>query len=310
MVCEIVGRGGRVNVLITGGTGLLGQALLSTLGAGHHITLLHRRDYKQNDNGIDEVVLDILDRESLADLFLTRSFDAVIHAAGIASVDYAEQHEEEAWRSNVLGTQNVLDEALKKDLHFTFVSSNAVFDGQHAPYRENDQMNPVNRYGRMKVECETLIKRRCPEAAIVRPILMYGWQPPQTRTNPVTWLLHRLTRSEPTYLVSDVYENPLWSCHCAQAIWRVIELAKAGIFHIAGGDVVNRYELAKAVAAVFGLDAALLHPVDSTFFPNIAPRPRNTSFLTERMQDELGMVPLSLVDGLSRMRSLCPPGIP
>jgi len=105
----------------------------------------------------------------------------------------------------------------------------------------------------------------CPEALIVRPILMYGWHAPEARVNPVTWLLDRLVKERPTHLVADVYENPLWLHQCAEAIWRMLQLGKAGIFHLAGKDVVNRYEFATYVARVFDLDASLLHPVDNSF---------------------------------------------
>lgn len=293
-----------MKVLITGGTGLLGQALVASAPGGERICVLHRRDYRLPANGVEEIVLDVLDPIRLAELFSTHHFDVVVHAAGMASVDEVERHPEEAWRSNVLGTQHIAELVRKKDIRLVYISSNAVFDGCHAPYREEDLTNPVNRYGRIKVECENLVRRSCPEAAILRPILMYGWHLPEGRSNPATWLIDRLTRGEPTSLVTDVYENPLWSFHCGEMIWRLIRLKKSGIFHAAGRDVVNRYELARLVAKVFGLDASLLHPVDSSFFPSIAPRPRNTSFLTERMEAELGIASLPLREGLERMRFL------
>lgn len=293
-----------MNLLITGGTGLLGQAIVATAGADARLCVLHRRNYAACSNGVEEVVLDVLDQSRLADLFATHRFDAVVHAAGMASVDEVERRPEEAWRSNVVGTQHIVDLVRKADCRLVYISSNAVFDGRHAPYRETDDTNPVNAYGRIKVECETLVRRACPEAAIVRPILMYGWHRPEGRANPATWLIDRLTRGEPTHLVTDVYENPLWSLHCGEVIWRVIRLGKGGLFHVAGRDVVNRYELGRLVAEVFGLDASLLHPVDSSFFPSIAPRPKNTSFVTERMADELGIASLPLQEGLRRMRAL------
>jgi dTDP-4-dehydrorhamnose reductase len=299
-----------MKILLTGGTGLLGQALIATAGAEHRISVLHLRDYPVPVNGVEMVVLNILERERLEEFFAAHDFDVVVHAAGIASVDYVERHFEEAWESNVVGTQNVVDLVCKRGMRIVYVSSNAVFDGANAPYREEDRTNPVNRYGQIKVECERIVRRMCQEAIVVRPILMYGWHLAQGRTNPVTWLIERLQRGESTHIVTDVYENPIWSHHCAQAIWRAIQLGKAGTFHVGGKDVVNRYDFAKLVAEVFGLDASLLHPVDSRFFPAIAPRPKNTSFVTERMQSELGMEPLSLRQGLERMRSLPHPSHP
>jgi dTDP-4-dehydrorhamnose reductase len=295
-----------MKILITGGTGLLGQALVATSGGEHQLCVLHRRSFPVGGVGVEPVVLDILDHEALASLFESCAFDAVIHMAGMANVDEVERRSEDAWRSNVLGTQYVAEIARKKDIRLVYVSSNAVFDGEAAPYAETAPTNPINRYGKIKVECETLVARMCPDAVIVRPILMYGWHAPEGRANPVTWLLARLGAGESTHLVTDVHENPLWSHHCAEAIWRILRLGKNGTFHIAGKDVMNRYEFGRLIAQVFGLDGSLLHPVQSSFFPAIAPRPRNTSFLTRRMQDELGMEPLSVREGLERMLASSP----
>lgn len=296
-----------MRILITGGTGLVGRALLATADPGDELWLVHLRDYPVQGDAGKTLVTDVRDHAQLSELFDRHRFDVVIHAAGFASVDYVERHFQEGWESNVIGTQNVVDLTKKYDIPLVYLSSNAVFDGTRAPYREDDAMHPVNRYGAIKAECEQTVRRLYPEAAIVRPILMYGWHAPETRTNPVTWIINRLQRKEATHLVTDVYENPLWSAHCGEAIWRILRLGKAGVFHIAGRDTVNRFEFAKLVADVFQLDASFLHPVTSDYFPQIAPRPRNTSFLTQRMQDELGMAPLSLLDGLQRMRSASPP---
>lgn len=302
-----------MKILITGGTGLLGEALIATAGEQRRLTVAHVRDYEVRRAGVDYFLTDVRDFWKFADLFAEHHFDVVIHAAGIANVDYVERHFDEGWRSNVIGTQNIVDLARKTNVRLVYISSNAVFDGKSAPYKEDDPTNPINKYGQIKVECEGIVRQQCPEALIVRPILMYGWQRPEARPNPVTWMIERLQRGETSCLVTDVYENPLWSYQCAEAIWRAIELEKTGIFHIAGKDIVNRYEFARMIAREFNLDASLIYPVDSSFFPTIAPRPRNTSFLTERMQAELGMAPLSLAEGLRRMRAearTAPPAFP
>lgn len=281
--------------------------MLATARQEDRLTILHRRDYSLPSNRVEQCVLDILDRKRLADFFATHDFDVVIHAAGIANVDYVERHVEETRRSNLTGTQHIVELVRQHGVRLVYVSSNAVFDGQHAPYREGDSIGPVNAYGRIKVECERLVTRRCPDAVIVRPIFMYGWHAPEVRNNQATWIIERLKNCEPIHLVTDVYENPLWSHHGAEAIWRMIQLDKTGTFHVAGSDIVNRYEFAKQVALAFDLDTSLLRPVDSSFFSGMAPRPRNTSFLTVRMQEELGMEPLPLYDGLERMRALAEP---
>jgi dTDP-4-dehydrorhamnose reductase len=133
---------------------------------------------------------------------------------------------------------------------------------------------------------------------------MYGWPFSHGRPNPATWIIERLQSGERVNVVTDVQENPLWFYQCAEAIWRTIDWKIAGTIHVAGRDMVNRYEFARLVAQVFGLDETLIHAVDSSYFPALAARPANTSFVTERMEQELELKPLSLEEGLGRMRSL------
>ena len=57
------------------------------------------------------------------------------------------------------------------------------------------------------------------------------------------------------------------------------------------------------MAQTFGLDSALIKRVSSKAFPGIAPRPRNTTFNTSRMENELGVKPLTLREGLAAMKS-------
>ncbi len=290
-----------MKVLITGGTGLLGKALAETCPHGSSILSIHLRSPRVVNSKTNELLADVRDRDEIAMLFASQLFDVVIHAAGISNVDYAERHYDEAVASNVIGTANVVELCSEFNKHLIYVSTNAVFDGTKAPYRETDPMCPINAYGRIKAQCEELVRKGSRSYSIVRPILMYGWNYPAARKNPVTWLLDKLKAGEPVSIVTDVYENPLFYLQAGEALWKLIARRDLDMVHLAGGTIINRYELALAVAHQFGLDANLIKSVDSSVFSNLAPRPRNTSFVTEWMEKELGVVPLSLTDGLRTM---------
>jgi dTDP-4-dehydrorhamnose reductase len=285
-------------VLITGGTGLLGQGLLETVPPGWSIVSVHLRAY---DPGAPHGRLDVRDRAALQQLFEAHRFDAVVHAAGIASVDISEQHVNESTESNLGGTRNLVELCAATGTRMVYVSTNAVFDGESAPYGEADRVNPINAYGRIKLACERVVQEALVHAAVVRPILMYGWPHAMGRPNPVTWVVDSLTRGERINVVDDVYENPLHNIQAASAVWRILEREVTGIIHLAGGEPVNRYQLALAVARAFELDASPIRPVPSSFFPHIAPRPRNTTLRTTRMERELGMSPSRLEEGLGSM---------
>lgn len=290
-------------ILITGGTGLMGKGLEETAPAAYKILSVHQRDYAVEDSRVQHLVLDIRNQRKVDALFARRRFDAVIHAAGIASVDYVEKHYGESFESNLLGTLNITAACRRLDIPLIYISTNAVFDGTKAPYRESDPFNPVNKYGHIKVECEKLVRETLERFTIVRPILMYGWNHGVCRPNPATWIFEKLLRGETVHLVDDVYENPLYNLQCGQALWEIVKRRIGGVFHFAGGEVVNRYEFALKLAEVFGLDKSLLVPVKSSFFPSIAPRPKDTTFDTRRMEKELSIKPLTVEEGLRSMKA-------
>lgn len=88
-------------------TGLQG-AQLRTVGHG----LLHTRDV---------VLADIRDTEALEKIFVERRPDVVFHAAALKHLPMLEQYPDEAWKTNVLGTLNVLRAAQAADVA-TFVN--------------------------------------------------------------------------------------------------------------------------------------------------------------------------------------------
>lgn len=293
----------RKTILVTGGTGLLGKGLDETAPAGLDIVSVHLRDYEVRDGRTKHLVLDIRDKKAVDALFAKRKFDAVIHAAGIASVDYVEKHYAESLESNIVGTLNVTSACRRSDTHLIYVSTNAVFDGTDAPYDETAPVNPVNKYGRIKVECERLVQETLARWTIVRPILMYGWNHVVSRPNPATWIYDKLLRGETVAMVDDVTENPLYNLQCGEALWSLVKKRPGGIIHLAGKDAVNRYQFALAVAKAFGLDASLVKRVKSSHFPDIAPRPKNTTLSVKRMEKELGVPAVTLAQGLASMRA-------
>lgn len=293
----------RPSILITGGTGLLGKGLEETAPAGVGITSVHLRPYKVPGKRARHLSVDLRDKRAVERLFDKTAFDAVIHAAGIASVDYVETNYAESLESNIVSTLNVTAACRTRGIHLVYVSTNAVFDGTKAPYRETDEAHPVNKYGRLKLECERLVQETLDKWTIVRPILMYGWNRAMTRPNPATWVYEKLRRGESVELVDDVRENPLYNRQCGRALWAALAKRPSGVFHLAGRDVVNRWQFGLAVAQAFGLDAALVKRVTSARFPSIAKRPPDTTFDVRRMEKELGVKAMSLAEGLADMRA-------
>ena len=290
-------------IFVTGGTGLLGSTLVRTAPKEFELTASYNKNTMIMERGRASFVqIDITDKATVFDVFDEAKPEVLIHTAAIANVDYCETHKEEVRHVNVAGTANLLDACDERGTKMIFTSTNAVFDGEHAPYSEEDEPNPVNYYGKTKLEAETLVRKRGTQHVVARLMTMYGWNNPSERQNHVTWLLSKLTKGETAHVVDDIYNNHLFADNCADAIWAIVKLDKEGIYHIAGKDCISTYESALKAADVFKLDKTLIKPVKIDFFKFPAPRPKNTCYVTKKMEKELGVKPLGIKEGLLYMK--------
>ena len=296
-----------MKILITGGTGLLGTALLqSGRSSNFEITATYCRSQCPVLSSITFARLDVSDSDNVMRLFDQVQPEVVIHAASIGSVDYAEQHRDETWAVNVDGTRNIAEACRRYGARLVFISSNAVFDGERPFYSEEDAVCPINYYGELKVEGERVVQTLVEDPAIVRPILMYGWPNVGQRGNMVTFWLEKFEQGELVHAVNDVWSKPLQVENCAMVCWEVILQGGKGIYHVAGADHVSLYEYAIHVANSFGADPDLVKSVSSSFFPQLVTRPIDTSFMTDKMESVLGVQPIGLIEGLNRMKAQRP----
>jgi len=296
-----------MNILITGGTGLLGMALQKAAPKGNNVFSIYRtRESLLIPLVFPSKPADVTEKTEMQRVFEWSQPDVVIHTAAIGSVDFAEKNREQAYSVNVGGVKMICDLCRQFDARLIHISSNAVFDGKSPLYAEDSTTNPVNYYGELKLEGEKLIELSGLDYAVVRPILFYGWPYPGRRDNLVTWCIKSLEAGKSIKVVNDVLSKPLFVGSCAEVVWAIVMKMKSGIYHVAGKDHITLYELAVRTADVFDLDPELISPVSSDHFKNIAPRPEDTSFDTSKMEQDLGITPIGAEEGLQMMKATRP----
>ena len=284
-------------ILITGGSGLLGKALTETSPSEYSISATYfpeEPDVIPSGKGFFK--LDITNKNAVLGSISRIKPDVIIHTAAIGDVDFCEKNKNISWVTNVEGTKNIIEAAKECNSKIIYISSNAVFNGDDPPYKEEDEVNPLSYYGETKVVCERLIRNSGLDNAIVRAILMYGWHNSMERQNILTWVLDS---EVPLKIVNDTYSNPLLALNCADAIWAIIRKEKTGVFHIAGADCISIYDFALKIAEVFHLDKSMLTPVPDSYFKEMISRPHNTCFCTDKMERELEIKAMGIEEGLS-----------
>lgn len=199
--------------LITGYPGILGKELVRIFPDALHPT--HKE-------------LELADENEVLALFEKHNIDTIIHAAALTGIRPCEYKKDIAWKSNVKGTENLVNACLKYnlDIYFVYVSTACVFDGHRGMYNENDIPYPENFYALTKLLGEFAIKK-LNNTLIIRTnfVAKEPWKFPKA--------------------FSDRFGTYLYSQDVAQGIKEVVDNKLQGIVHIVGDKKMSMYELAK-----------------------------------------------------------------
>ncbi len=288
---------GKKRILITGGTGLLGKALISTAPENAEIAITHMHDIASNLPG--SIQSRKLNLENIDDLVrMVKDFkpDVLFHTAGVGSVDEAEKNQSYAKQINLDVLTPMVECLNGLNSTIVFISSNAVYDGDAPPYNEESEKRAVNYYGQLKILSEKYVSDHAKQYIIIRPILIYGWPEEGRRDNPFSWIVKKLGNNEPMKLVNDTVTMPLLDRDCANVCWKSLSFLGQS-FNIAGSEQTTFYDFGKVIAEEFGFDSELLSPVGSDAFPTIAKRPKDTSFDISKVRKLLGINPVGIREG-------------
>lgn len=287
-----------MRVLVTGGTGLLGARLAADLPAGVelHRTWHRTRPEEGADPGAADVGewhrVDLTDRDTTTALVLGLRPDVVVHTA------YALADGEHAI---VAASAHVADAAATAGAGLVHLSSDVVFDGEHAPYDEDHSLLPISPYGRHKAEAEGRVAAACPGAALARTTLITWADPLDPRS---AWVADTLRAGDPLTLFTDELRCPVRLDDLAAQVWELVALDagdRAGPWHLVGSEVLSRYDLGVLIARHVGLDPAGITAARSK--DQDQPRPRDLHLTTARADAALATPARSI-------RTLFPPAPP
>jgi len=202
-----------LKILLTGGNGALGQEIQKVI---------------PNCIAPGKNELDIRDKQNVLDFVKLHQIDIIIHAAALTSIRNCEEDNESAWKTNVIGTQNLIDSlsANNVDGYFVYISTACVFKGDEQMYSEKSIPNPANFYALTKLIGETSVQ------SLQNHIII--------RTNFVTkkkWPYEKA--------FTDRYGTYLFADDVAVGIKEIFESKQKGIIHLVGDKVYSMYDLAK-----------------------------------------------------------------
>lgn len=227
-----------MNILVTGGTGVVGTAAIPALiRAGHKVRLLSRhagRDVASFPEAVEPFEADIAHRAELERA--VDGCDAVLHIAGIVEENPPETTFQ---RVNVEGTHNVVAAASAMGQPLVlFVSSLGAERGNSA-------------YHRSKRSAEEVVRGYGGKWIILRPASVYG---PGDETVSMLLKMQRTLPAVPVVSVGQQPFQPLWYADFGEVVARTVE--RPGLagrtFDLAGPDVTTSDEILAKLTEITG----------------------------------------------------------
>ncbi len=290
-------------ILVVGANGMLGQRVLEFYSTLRDFELLATSvEDKLVLENIDYIQSDISDRNQIKKVIYDFCPDYIINAAAYTNVDKSETERELAWKINVKGVEYLSESARVLDSHLIHISTDYLFDGKNGPYTENDIPNPLGYYARTKLASENVLKISGSKNTILRTNVLYGTAK-YSRPDFVKWVVDSLRAKKEIKIVDDQINNPTFIDDLVQAINKVVEQRKEGIYNIGGDEFINRYDFTIIIAEFFNLDKSLIKRIKTEDLNQPARRPLKSGLITIKAQSELGYKPHTILQSLELLRS-------
>ena len=223
--------------------------------------------------------------------------DVIVNAAAYTAVDKAESEPELARTINSLAPGVLADEAQKIGAWLVHYSTDYVFDGSgSAPWQENDPVDPLNIYGKTKLEGELAVAR-CTRHLIFRTSWVYAAR----GANFARTMLRLAAERDTLKVIDDQIGAPTGAELLADVTAHALRIARdrtdlAGLYHLAAGGETSWHGYAQFViehARKSGLPIKVskesIDAISTSCYPTPAQRPLNSRLATYKLRTAFGL---------------------
>ena len=285
-------------IVVTGGAGMLAQALVRSIRArGVHVVALDRTN------------CNIAIESDLYRMFMDLKPTLLINCAAYTRVDQAEQEPEAADAVNGYAVGTLARLAKQHGTTLVHYSTDFVFDGSSTrPYRPDDPVNPLSSYGRSKLLGERELQGHAPPRwMIIRTAWLYG---PGGPCFPQT-MLAAARAGRPLSVVNDQIGSPTFTPDLADATLELLDRGATGIWHVANAGQTTWFDFAAAIFEAFDIAPVELKPTSSAAWKQARPasaiRPAYSVLDTSPYERLVGQPPRPWREALRAYRNLVEP---
>jgi dTDP-4-dehydrorhamnose reductase len=232
----------------------------------------------------------------------------IVNAAAYTAVDKAEREPDLAWRINAEAPEMMARAAAELEVPLVHISTDYVFDGTKVgEYEVDDACNPINVYGKTKLEGEQTVRALAPKSWVLRT----SWVFSEHGANFVKTIMRLAGTRDELRVVADQVGRPTYAGDLAELIARLVRSGPEfgglgyGTYHAVGGAVTSWHGFAEAiVSAAARLGRLARRPrvvaIPTSEYPTPARRPKNSVLAPSDQLQHAFAVEFDWVRGLDR----------
>jgi dTDP-4-dehydrorhamnose reductase len=296
-----------MKVLLTGASGLVGQAALqAALARGHEVLAMGQTRLPPLPGAAaakeqaTAVQMNLTDNAALERLVFDYYPEAIINAAAASSQTAVEADPAAAEKINVGLPRKLAQLANHLSARYVHLSTDMVFDGEGGPYRSTDTPMPRTLYGQLKLLAEKETLRFGGDFVVVLRITLVNGNSPSGQRSLHEKLFHTWAAGQTASLYTDELRQPVSAVNVGDVVTELLERPTLhGLFHWAGPEVLSRYDIGLAVAKHFGLPEHLIKPASA---PDATSGPRKWELVLPPLLGKLKNQPTPFEQQLEELR--------
>lgn len=202
-----------------------------------------------NKNNVEYVAtasdIDITNINILNNFIKDKNIKTVINCSAYTKVDLAEEEKELCYKINSEGVKNISEIVSNIKANLIHFSTDYVFDGKDTkPYMEEDKTNPINIYGKSKLEGEKYVLK-LPNSIIIRISWLYGFY----GKNFVYTMINLMNSKESIKVVNDQFGSPTYTKDVAEVVSDFIQNNNLdyGVYHYTNEGNISWYDFANNI---------------------------------------------------------------
>ena len=138
-----------------------------------------------------------------------------------------------------------------------YISTDQVYGKADDHSEKIGNLQPVNQYGKTKLQGEQKVQELCYDHIIVRTNI-FGWNVKPGRISSAEWIYHSLKNKDEITLFSDYTFSPISTVCLGDMILQLVEIDFSGIINVGSTTPCSKYEFGLQLADEFGLDTSCI----------------------------------------------------